>query len=210
MSSPENKNGISRKDFIRTGTATAVGLGLGLAAGSQAQSDSKVSSAPRARVVMVRESAAMTPQGQQDGELLAGMLERMLCEYTGENDGVSAIGHFVKPTDTVGIKMNVMMTATHPELVATLARLLVKAGVKNEKIIIWDRDNAGIGIQGAYKREIHFGFGADSVSKIVTEEATALINIPALKNHWLRDFFSTSESHRSHFPSMTCSLASTV
>ncbi|MBN2290137.1 MAG: DUF362 domain-containing protein, partial [Candidatus Glassbacteria bacterium] len=71
------------------------------------------------------------------------------------------------------------------ELVAALARLLVQAGVKDERIIIWDRDNAGTGVKGAYQRDRNYGFGPDSISRIVNGEATVLINIPGLKSHWL-------------------------
>ncbi|MBW7996226.1 MAG: DUF362 domain-containing protein [Candidatus Glassbacteria bacterium] len=185
MSASEERKNIGRRDFIRHGAATAVGLGIGLATESRAQSDHKSKKDTRSRVVLVRDAAAMTPEGQRESELMGGMLERAVCAYTGEQDGVSAIRHFINPGDTVGIKMNVMMTATHPELVAALARLLVRAGVSNEKIIVWDRDNAGIGVKGAYERKMHYGFGDNSVSRIITEEATALINIPALKSHWL-------------------------
>ena len=81
--------------------------------------------------------------------------------------------------------MTVMMTATHAELVAELAKLLVRVGVADQKIIIWDRDNAGRGVAGARQRDLHFGYNESSVSRIITEHATALINFPALKSHWL-------------------------
>lgn len=185
MSNTDGRNNIGRRDFIRRGTATAVGLGVGLAGGLKALPESETTGAARSKVVLVRDKAAMTADGLRDGGLMDRMLEMALCAYTGDSDGPTAIGRFIKPGDTVGIKMNVMMTATHPELVASLARLLVKSGVRDEKIIIWDRDNAGVGVEGARKREKHYGFDSDSVSRIISEHATALINIPALKSHWL-------------------------
>ncbi len=172
---------ISRKDFIRTGAFGAMGLGLGL---NEAIAESQSKSA-RAKVVLVREKAAMTAEGQKDAEVLEGMLGKALCAYTGEKDAVAALGHFIKPGDSVGVKMNVMMIPTQSELIAGLARMLVRLGVKDEKIIIWDRDNAGIGVGGAYTRNKKYGYSPDAVSRIITDEVSALINIPALKSHWL-------------------------
>jgi uncharacterized protein (DUF362 family) len=181
---PENSkhSPINRKDFLKTGTLGALGLGLGLP-GQRAEAQE--TKQKRSKVVLARNAEAMTDQGQKDPKVVSGLLKQALCEFTGESSAVKAMKHFVSAKDTVGVKMNVMMTATHPELVAAVARLLVEVGVKEDKIIIWDRDNAGIGVQGAYQREKHYGFGSDSISRIVTEEATVLINIPGLKSHWL-------------------------
>jgi len=185
MATESQKSNISRKDFIQRSTAGAVGIGLGLAGSSFARAAGSEDRSGNSRVVMVRNAAAMSDEGQKDGTLLGRMLEQALCSYTSDTDAVAAIGRFIKPGDTVGIKMNVMMTATHSELVAALARLLVHSGVKEDKIIIWDRDSAGIGVDGAYNRKKKYGFSDNSVSRIITDEATALINIPALKSHWL-------------------------
>ncbi len=173
---------INRKDFLKTGALGALGLGLSLPQSGAAGEETKVE---RTRVVLARNREAMNAEGWKDPRVMAGLLEQALCAFTEEKSAARALKHFVSPQDTVGIKMNVMMTATHPELVAALARLLVEVGVKEDKIIIWDRDNAGTGIEGAYKRDKHFGYGADSISRIVTEHATVLINIPGLKSHWL-------------------------
>jgi len=173
---------ITRKDFLKSGTLGALGLGLGL---PEKSGKARETSGKRARVVLARSRETMTPEGLESSSAAARLLEQALCAYTAEKSAAAALKHFVSARDTVGIKMNVMMTATHHELVAALARLLVEIGVKEEKIIIWDRDNAGIGVEGAYKREKRYGYGADSISRIVTGEATVLINMPGLKSHWL-------------------------
>ncbi|OGG00950.1 MAG: hypothetical protein A3F83_06440 [Candidatus Glassbacteria bacterium RIFCSPLOWO2_12_FULL_58_11] len=183
MLDSSGKATISRKQFIISGALGAVGLGFGkpLTAGESGGAETS----GRARVVLVRDRAALSEPGQKDGAVLRSLLEKSLCAYTGESDPLAALGRFVKPGDTVGVKMNVMMTATHPELVAELVRLLVRAGVNEKKIIIWDRDNAGLGVEGAFARNLHYGYGAGSVSRIITDEADVLINFPALKSHWL-------------------------
>ena len=185
MTGHSKKESISRKDFIRAGAVGAMGLGLGLNETLAAEQLAPAKSPARAKVVLVRLKAAMTAEGQKDAGVLDAMLGKTLCAYTGENDPVAALGHFIKPGDSVGVKMNVMMTPTHSELMACLARMLVRLGVKEEKIIIWDRDNAGVGIEGAFTRNRKYGFDPESVSRIITDECTALINIPAFKSHWL-------------------------
>ena len=182
MTKARKTTSINRKDFLRTGTLGALGLGLGLSESSAKDQEAKDK---QAKVVLARSGEAMTVEGREDPRVVARLLEQALCAFTEEKNAVAAMKHFLSPRDTVGVKMNVMMTATHPELVAAVARLLVEVGVKEDKIIIWDRDNAGIGIEGAYKRDKHFGFRADAISRIVTDEATVLINIPGLKSHWL-------------------------
>ncbi|MFH1069759.1 MAG: DUF362 domain-containing protein [Candidatus Glassbacteria bacterium] len=182
MSGAHEDRSITRKEFISRSTAGAIGLGLGLAGDVQAQNSSQPK---RSKVVLARDKSAMTPEGQKDPVVAGSLLEKALCAYTGETDAVRAVGRFIRPEDVVGIKMSVMMTATHPELVAGLAGLLVKLGVKEENIIVWDRDVAGRGIAGVYQRDQHFGFGENSVSRIINDHATALINFPGLKSHWL-------------------------
>ncbi len=179
MHSHDDRRGISRKQFLKSGALGALGLGLAGVAGAEARPEAM------ARVVLLRDREALSEAGQQDRALLGRMLGRALCAYTGESKPVAALRRFIRPTDTVGIKMNVMMTATHPELVGALVELLIEAGVKEQRIIIWDRDRAGIGLAGVHERSRSYGFDEQAISRIITEEATALINIPALKSHWL-------------------------
>ena len=185
---------MNRKEFIKAGALGAVGLGLGmppeaedaLAAKTAEKKVEQGSKKPvKTKVVLARDQAAMNDEGQKNRKVMGSLLEKALCAYTGEKDAVGALKHFIKPTDTVAIKISVMMTATHPELVAALAEFLIDLGIKEEKIIVWDRDSAGFGINGAYTQEKHYGFSPDNISRIITDEATVLINIPGLKSHWL-------------------------
>ena len=185
MTDRSRTESISRKDFIKAGALGAMGPGLGLDERLTAQQSETAKSTARAKLVLVRDKGAMTVEGQENAELLETMLGKAFCAYTGEKDPIAALGHFIKPGDSVGVKMSVMMTPTHSELTAALARMLVRLGVKEEKIITWDRDKAGIGVEGAYTQNKKYGFGPEAVSRIITDEATALINIPAFKSHWL-------------------------
>ena len=185
MSDSSSRRTINRKQFITSGALGAVGLGLGFAGTQPAGESGGGKTSRRSKVVLVRDQAALSEQGRKEGAVLRSLLEKSLCGYTGESDPLAAIGRFIKPGDTVGVKMNVMMTATHPELVAELVRLLVRAGVSERKIIVWDRNDAGLGVEGAFARKLNYGYGDGSVSRIITDEADVLINFPALKSHWL-------------------------
>ncbi|HUU28381.1 MAG TPA: DUF362 domain-containing protein [archaeon] len=185
MSDLSKSGSITRKEFIKKGTLGAVGLGFGIPGAARLSGEEASKDTVGVKVVLAREQAAMKNEALQDRKVLSELLEKALCAYTGEKNAVDALKHFVKPEDTVGVKMSVMMTATNPELVAALTAFLIALGVKQEKIIVWDRDNAGIGLEGAYTREKHYGYDSEAVSRIITDEATALINIPGLKSHWL-------------------------
>ncbi len=111
----------------------------------------------------------------------------------------------VTPQDTVGLKVNTLAgkrLSTHMELVEAVCERLQQAGVPANRIIIWDRmnrdlDSAGFKINttakgprcygndvAGFSDEIfEFGQAGSRISRIVTEQCTALINLPVLKDH---------------------------
>lgn len=174
---------MTRKDFFRAGAMGALGLGLSI--GDASAREGSPSPAVAARVALARDRSVMSPEGLGDEKAVARVLEQALRAYSGKDSALDALSGFVKPTDRVGIKMNVMMTGTHPALVEELARLLTVLGVKDENIVVWDRDSAGRGVRGARSRDERFGFGENHVSRIINEHVDVLINIAGLKTHWL-------------------------
>jgi uncharacterized protein (DUF362 family) len=113
------------------------------------------------------------------------MLNESILRLTDEKDAIAAWNRFIKPSDTVGIKTNDMMVATHLEVVKSIVKNLHAIGVADEKIIIWDQYKAGVGYEGVEKRDRDFGFNSYMISRIVTDHCTALINVPGMKTHWL-------------------------
>jgi hypothetical protein len=113
------------------------------------------------------------------------MLEAAMLELTGQEESAAAWAGFFKPDDVVGVKINVMMTPTSPELSRSVVRGIMEAGVRERNIILWDRKGAGRGLQGVLDRTERFGYDQKSLSRIVTDEATALVNAPGMKVHWL-------------------------
>ena len=106
--------------------------------------------------------------------------------FSGERTAKAAWSKYIKPSDAVGVKMNVMMNATRPEVVRAIVRRVLDVGVKDANIITWDRNRAGIGMEGVESRNLRPGYDAKShISKVITEKCSALINVPGVKAHWL-------------------------
>ncbi len=173
---------LTRRQFlIRSGSAA-----LGAAIAPRGSSSSEASSAAKSRVVLVRNEKALDASARPSPDAVREMLDAALMRFSGQTDPKAAWSQYIKPSDTVGIKMNVMMNATHPEVVRAIVQRLLDIGVKDENIIIWDRNRAGVGTKGVEVRNRDFGYDEKThLSKIVTEKCTALINVPGIKAHWI-------------------------
>jgi hypothetical protein len=174
---------VTRRDFIKGSAVGAAGIALG-ATGCSPNSHAAVPnpSLPvgKSKVVLVRaEEQPNTDKNTMD------MLDQALLEFTGAGDSVAAWSQFIKPEDVVGVKINVMMTPTSAPISRAIVRGIMSVGVPENEIILWDRNHAGRGLKGTDVRTEEFGFDAKSLSRIVTDEATALINVPGMKIHWL-------------------------
>lgn len=110
-----------------------------------------------------------------------------------------------KSDDVIGIKVNCMAgrnLSSHPHVVEAIVAELQKIQVPAENIIIWDRtgrelqsagyilntDGAGVKCYGTesvgYEKNASAkGSFNGRLSKILTQQITALINVPILKNH---------------------------
>ncbi len=173
---------LSRRQFIIRGSSAAVGAVIGARAVSAEESKP----VEKSRVVVVRSDDASDASGHPSPEVVQRMLDAAIMRFSGESSPNAAWSKYIKPLDTVGVKTNVMMNATHPEVVRGIVVRLLDIGVKDENIIVWDRDNAGIGMEGVETRKLRFGYDPKThVSKIITEKCTALINVPGVKAHWL-------------------------
>jgi uncharacterized protein (DUF362 family) len=138
--------------------------------------------------------------------LLEKLLDASVQKLTDSSDANAAWGEFFGPKDRVGIKVNTLGLSTHPVVVDAIVSGLVRAGVKEENILVWDRfdvelDRAGFKLnrtgRGArcrgtdaermgrgYQRNIEVSGAIGSCfSRIVAEEINALISVPVLKDH---------------------------
>jgi len=176
----------TRRNFLKGSAVGAAGAMLG-STGCSALDKEGHKPVPKdalpegkSKVVLIRENA-----GLDSDETVMDMLERAMIELTAETDGATAWSKFIRPDDVVGVKINVMMTTTWPKISQAVTRGIMSAGVPEQKIIVWDGNDAGRGLGGSQVRNERLGFDSKSLSRIVTNEATALVNVPGMKAHRL-------------------------
>lgn len=177
------KEVITRRHFIKKSAALTMGLYLGK--NSRWSFENSKESDSKSSVIVVKSDKVRNRRGIIDQKIVDQMLDLLIRNYTGAGDSKKAWLEFFSPGDVVGVKMNVMMTATRPELIMAIVTNLKSIGIADKQIIVWDRDDAGYGVEGVYKRKIKFGYDKNKISKIITEHCTALINVPGTKTHWL-------------------------
>ncbi|UCC69183.1 MAG: DUF362 domain-containing protein, partial [Armatimonadota bacterium] len=168
-------------------------------------------------VVVVRHRGVVGEKRQVDARAVARMIEVGLTRLTGASDPGEAWRCFFSPSDVIGMKVNCLGapgTHTHTEVATAAAAGLHAAGVPKRNVIIFDRltdelDRAGFPVNTGDGFRC---FGTDSLgydrqptvvrevgscfSRIVSEECTALLNVPMLKDH---DVAGVSISLKNHF-----------
>jgi hypothetical protein len=157
----ENKKVITRRDFLRAGTAAAVGSLVGLPLRGKANA----SAGGKSRVVLIRDKNVVDSGGKIQADVVEKMLDQAVTTLIGAPDPISAWKKVVKPEDVVGIKSNAWYMLPTPEaLEVAIQKRLLTIGVKQENIAVDDR---GI------------------LRNPVFQRATALINsCPMRTHHW--------------------------
>lgn len=201
------KNIRTRREFIRDSAIAGVGLFASgnLVLHELAKAEPGISS--KSRVVICRNEKVFSSPGTLDFPVLQRMVNQSIMRLTGAPSPKDAWRQFFSPRDIIGIKVNVLagkMMSTHPELATAIAYNLRDAGIPANNIIIFDRQNYELQNAGY---ELNFGrtgircYGTDTsgigyepeprvynsvgscFSRLVTEQCTALINVPVLKDH---------------------------
>ncbi len=155
----DNRGGtVNRRDFFRIGSgAAAAGL---FGAGASAK---EKKSAPRSKIVLVRENSVVGEDGSLDGNMLHTMLNRAVVELFDVDSPSEAWKRVVSPDDVVGIKSNVWThLPTPPALEEAIRSEVIGVGVKAENVAVDDR---GV------------------LENPVFQRATALINTRPLRVH---------------------------
>ena len=140
---------------------------------------------------------------------VAEMIRRGLQILTGSPNAEDGFGQIFARNDRVGIKINTIggrKISTRPEVSLTLSELLVKSGLNQRNIVIWDRTNrelkeAGYRLSSSSNGLKVFGTDMDGAgyetglvshlnigslfSTIQTNFVTASISLAILKDHGL-------------------------
>jgi len=170
---------------------------------------------PANRVAIAQDPAIVSAE-RIDAEAVDRLLGQALGRFAGTGDGDAVLRALFRPSDVVAIKANCLSgppVSSHPELVAAVARRLTKSvGIAPDNILVYDRtagelEAAGFGAQAADYRVI----GTDQVgyddeptvsgqagscySRVVSEMATAIINVPVLKDHDLAGLTGALKNH---------------
>jgi len=182
------------------------------AAGQETRRATSALAAPgKSRVVVIRhEALAAEGQGGQGPapERVRELLDEAVKTLTADAKAADAWARWFKPTDRVGIKVNCLGYVTRPAVALATAAGLGAIGLAPQQAIIWDRTSddlrrAGYDLGNATKAPRCFGtdalgdrgtagYGAEIItsggigsffSRIVTDEATALVSACILKDH---------------------------
>ena len=196
---------VSRRDFLRT--LALAGVSISSLAGCAIESSVPETGAAPSKlaeystVVIIRSDRLSKP----DRVMIKRMLDAAVPQALGVESAVTAWRMLFKPNDTVGIKVNCIasMVSSHPQLAWAIADSLIAADVPADQIIIWDREDRelvsagytinmdGPGVK-CYGTKPGIGYGRELVvsgsvgsrlSKIISRQCTAIVNVPVLKDH---------------------------
>jgi len=171
--SKDRKPILTRRDFVR-GTAGSVlaasvlGPSKLLRAQDAENSEGEQAAEPpaepaptRSRVVVVREEAVQDSSKTIDQDVLSAMLATAVTQVTGAATAAEAWASLYTVEDVVAVIKSDFMAHTHGELLQLVLASLSSLGIPKANILDAQRKNA------------------------MVERSTAMLNIPALKAHWL-------------------------
>lgn len=190
---------MRRREFLGGIAGVAVSSGCARSAPAPQRSPS--------RVVVIRHDSLIspTPQAQRVRELL----DESATALCGVGKPIDAWATIFRQTDRIGIKVNCLGHATRPAIAEAMAACIAPALIPGSSLLIWDRQNTELKSKGyeiretggrgprcfgtdalggrgnaGYSDEIHSSGAIGSLfSRIVTDETTALISMPVLKDH---------------------------
>jgi uncharacterized protein (DUF362 family) len=160
----------------------------------------------KSKVAIARDPQLRPEGGAVDSRRLPGILDRAVQSVYDRDSAVEAWKMIARPGETVGLKVNCLAgrgtASTSPVLVEAICERLQQAGVRAEKIVIWDRldtDLERVGFRpgvrkdrirvigndtAGYESELAmFGSAASLLSTTLTRTCDAVINLPVLKDH---------------------------
>ena len=196
---------IGRRGFLTASLAAVVAGGVSLAVPSWAQQE------PKSRVAVVRHlGLATNPDEQTAAQMIREMVHTAILALSGCAGRAEAWSRYLQPADIVGIKVNAIAPGIvpHPSIADAIAEGGALLGMKARQFIVFDKEDrdlersgytinkggndiqcygtvgpVGAGNPGYEERQTIRGDTNYKLSRIVTRQCTALINVPVLKDH---------------------------
>ena len=158
------------------------------------------------RVVVIRHAALAADGAEPDR--VRDLLDEAARALAGADRAGDAWARWFRPDDRLAVKVNCLGLPTRPAVAEGLVQALAACDLPPEQAILWDRTNRelrragytlrarGKGVRcygtdalasrgnGGYSREVYSsGETGSLISRIVTNEATALVSAAVLKDH---------------------------
>lgn len=197
------KQGTSRRDFLKTCVAGTVALGAGDALAFAKAVPPGVSA--KSKVVIAKDAMLRGTDATVDPKRMLALLDRSMTTFYGKKNPVDPWKALVRPGQVVGLKINMAGHALspNPALVEAICQRLQQAGIKPHDIIVWDRASSdlesgkfhpidepnkvryiGTDAAGGYEEVAEsYGVATCKISKILTRMCDVVINMPILKDH---------------------------
>lgn len=196
---------LNRRKFIRN--SALVGAGGVLACfNDKSNGSEKFLATPetKSRIVIAKSVDLKDRKKQLSDIRVQKLLDRAVENFFEEN-AKTVWNRLFTNKDVVGLKVNALAgkgLSTTVELVEAISERLLQRGIPAKNIIIWDRmdhdlERAGFKIntstgsplcygndRSGFSRGIYeYGSIGSRLSRILTEQCTAIINLPILKDH---------------------------
>lgn len=207
---------MNRRDFLRALASCAAASWLGPAGAASGNGRARVALAMNTGLAMLEEDALY--------DAVAALTHRAVCDALGITDPRQAWKSLFRPDDVVAVKLNCLapQLASSPGIVRAIVQGLGAAGIPPNHIIFYDKEDRDLeaagftlcaegdgpyfyGTIGPAKNpgyEERFTLVGDTsfrLSKIVTREATAIINVPVVKQH---EYAGMTGALKNHFGSI--------
>jgi len=198
-----------RRLFARAAGASAAlaGAAAGLPLSSCAQEQPSGAPSGKSRVVVIRHDA-LAADGDLAPKRAAELLGEAAKDLAGSDRPRDAWARWFKPDDRLAVKVNCLGLPTGPAVAEGLALAVGAADLSPDRVILWDRTSreleragytlrsAGAGVRcygtdalahrgnGGYSADVYTsGRTGSLVSRIVTDQATAVVSAAVLKDH---------------------------
>jgi len=192
----------------------------GIAAGAAAAPLASLAAAEGGKSrVAVAERANFGAGSRTDRKVVKEAVDALVKTLSGKSNVDEAWRTFVSPTETVAMKFNGLFrrASTNPAVIWAVCRGLADAGVPQEKIIVFERDEkdfrtAGIkpfddlpkvqflAASSAWDTEVKAGPFKTRLTRILTRDADAVISLPCLKHHVVAGVTLAMKNHMGSLP----------